>query len=129
MAMVTAAAQDLRVFPCCLGPACCRNRFDRRLAYQKARSILQVAEANQHDALVLGAFGCGAFGNDPEVIADIFQQLLNDEFTSFKVVVFAVVFSERLLQSFGRRFQMIKGSSDAQRYEELKTMATATLAS
>ena len=49
-------------------------------------------EANQHDSLVLGAFGCGVFKNDPFTVAKIFRQHLEStEFkNSFKKIIFAI---------------------------------------
>ena len=42
--------------------------------------------------IVLGAWGCGAFANDPHVIATCFRQLLEDETLRyvFKHVAFAI---------------------------------------
>jgi uncharacterized protein (TIGR02452 family) len=47
-----------------------------------------------HDqrALVLGAWGCGVFRNDPAVVADVFAGLLEDGFAAaFDRVTFAVL--------------------------------------
>ncbi len=38
--------------------------------------VLWLAEQQGHSHLVLGAWGCGAFGNDPEQIADLFRDAL-----------------------------------------------------
>ena len=54
--------------------------------------VLAVAQANGHDALVLGAWGCGTFANDPELIADLFRQALEGPFKgAFRRVTFAIV--------------------------------------
>jgi uncharacterized protein (TIGR02452 family) len=42
--------------------------------------------------LVLGAWGCGAFRNDPVMVADVFARLLESDpwRSAFTLVVFAV---------------------------------------
>jgi uncharacterized protein (TIGR02452 family) len=54
--------------------------------------VLAAAQANGHDALVLGAWGCGNFANDPALIADLFRQALQGPFKgTFRRVTFAVI--------------------------------------
>jgi len=54
--------------------------------------LLAHAEALGHGALLLGAWGCGAFGNDPETVAAGFARLLGDRFRGrFRRVHFAVL--------------------------------------
>lgn len=54
--------------------------------------VLATAQANGHDALVLGAWGCGNFANDPGMIADLFRQALDGAFKgAFRRVTFAIV--------------------------------------
>jgi uncharacterized protein (TIGR02452 family) len=55
----------------------------------RASRILQVAAAHRHRRLVLGAWGCGVFGNDPAVVAKAFARLLHTP-AGFDQVVFAV---------------------------------------
>jgi uncharacterized protein (TIGR02452 family) len=55
----------------------------------RASRILQVAAAHRHRRLVLGAWGCGVFGNDPAVVAEAFACLLQTP-AGFDQVVFAV---------------------------------------
>ena len=66
--------------------------------------VLAVAQANGHDALVLGAWGCGNFANDPALIADLFRQALNGPFKgAFRRVTIAVIDSspeKRCLSQF-----------------------------
>ena len=59
----------------------------------KIRTILRGAYNGGSRRLVLGAFGCGAFRNDPEVISKLFKEVLHsDEFCgAFKEVVFAII--------------------------------------
>lgn len=58
----------------------------------RIRNILAIAEANGVQALVLGAFGCGAFSNPPELVAKAFYQQLQygDYKNTFREVVFAI---------------------------------------
>ena len=63
----------------------------RSLLLERARRVLAVAAAKGHDALVLGAWGCGVFKNDPAVVADVFATLLEGDFADvFTVVSFAL---------------------------------------
>lgn len=59
----------------------------------RARKVLAVAQANGHERLVLGAWGCGVFRNDPAEVAEAFAEPLRPggEFAGrFGHVVFAV---------------------------------------
>jgi len=54
--------------------------------------VLAIAQANGHDARVLGAWGCGNFANDPALIADLFRQALQGQFKgAFRRVTFAII--------------------------------------
>jgi uncharacterized protein (TIGR02452 family) len=54
--------------------------------------ILKVALFHGYEALVLGAFGCGVFKNDPAIVAGIFKECLEAPAfkNQFKQIVFAV---------------------------------------
>lgn len=56
----------------------------------RALRVLQVAAAHGHRRLVLGAWGCGVFGNDPAVVAEAFAAALQSV-KRFDTVVFAVL--------------------------------------
>lgn len=64
----------------------------RKAVTRRIRNIFEVAMANGVDDLVLGAFGCGAFNNPPDMVAECFRQLLADEDYAghFRRVVFAI---------------------------------------
>lgn len=53
--------------------------------------VLTVARLQSVDTLILGAFGCGVFGNDPYEVATIFKTFLNTTYKNcFDKVVFAI---------------------------------------
>lgn len=57
---------------------------------KRAMHILTCAAAKGADILVLGAFGCGAFQNNPEVVARAYKIALAEFPKVFQKVVFAV---------------------------------------
>ena len=57
---------------------------------QRARKILSVAAANHVDCLVLGAFGCGAFKNDPNIVARAYRDIFPEFDGYFREIRFAV---------------------------------------
>lgn len=75
---------------------------------ERARRVLAVAHAHDHQHLVLGAWGCGVFRNDPATVARTFHQLLVGPYDGvFTQVVFAVLDSSskgRTLQAFQHQF-------------------------
>lgn len=61
---------------------------------RRADLVLGVAAAHGVDRLVLGAWGCGVFGNDPAMVARIFADLLGPRGPyahAFERVVFAIL--------------------------------------
>ena len=61
-----------------------------RLHLQRAKHILHVAALNHADVLVLGAFGCGAFANDPHVVAKAYADALKENKGRFRCIEFAI---------------------------------------
>ncbi|WP_436529806.1 TIGR02452 family protein [Actinoplanes sp. HUAS TT8] len=57
---------------------------------RRAARVLRVAAAHDHRELVLGAWGCGVFGNDPAEVARVFAEALAAG-PRFDLVVFAVL--------------------------------------
>ena len=54
--------------------------------------VLSIGVKHAHDSIVLGAWGCGAFGNDGHQIAELFHRALEQNFKgSYGQVVFAIV--------------------------------------
>lgn len=52
--------------------------------------ILDVAVLNGDETVILGAFGCGAFQNKPEVVARAAKEVITDYLHAFKTIEFAV---------------------------------------
>lgn len=73
----------------------------------KIRTIYRIGILNGHNSLVLGAWGCGAFGNPPEQMAQLFLNVLNEpEFNGkYKDIRFAIIEDHN---SRGRNFQTFK---------------------
>ncbi len=82
-----------------------------RLLRDRIRGMLSVAADRGCDALVLGAWGCGAFGNDPKQVAAAFAEALrefeHERGNPFRVVTFAIVDGsgeKARLRAFQRQF-------------------------
>jgi uncharacterized protein (TIGR02452 family) len=61
----------------------------------RAARVLAVAAAHGHRTLVLGAWGCGVFRNDPAVVAEAFAGQFARAQGNFDHVVFAVLDPQR----------------------------------
>jgi uncharacterized protein (TIGR02452 family) len=63
------------------------------LLFERATRILRIAEAHGHTNIILGAWGCGAFGNDPDMVAKVFGYAIFDNkegapiYNSFKKII------------------------------------------
>ena len=57
----------------------------------RCRYLLNVMEENGVDTPILGAYGCGVFGQDAAEVATIFKMLLRSGRYHFKTVIFAVI--------------------------------------
>ncbi|KOG46290.1 MULTISPECIES: TIGR02452 family protein [Streptomyces] len=59
---------------------------------RRAELVLEVAAVHGYRRLVLGAWGCGVFRNDPEQVAEAFRGLLAGRFAGvFERVVFGIL--------------------------------------
>ena len=94
--VITCAAPNLRGVPA--------NSFNRdegepiqlsdeelyKVHYKRAIKIMEVACANNVEVLILGAFGCGAFRNNPNVVAKAYKDAVEHFRHAFKEIEFAV---------------------------------------
>ena len=61
------------------------------LLVSRIDKILASAAVNGIDNLVLGAFGCGIFANNPRMVSSVFNTLLNQKYKNvFNNVIFAI---------------------------------------
>lgn len=63
---------------------------------RRIRIMMKIAMTNHYENLILGAWGCGAFGNDPKEVSECFRQVIIDEEYGkcFNEICFAVYGSE-----------------------------------
>lgn len=62
-----------------------------QLLYQRIKGMLCLALTYNYKSLVLGAWGCGAFGNDAEIVAKLFRQAFDEMNSPFDNIVMAVL--------------------------------------
>ncbi|GHU59332.1 TIGR02452 family protein [Clostridia bacterium] len=64
----------------------------RKLLGNRMAQLFNAAAENNAEAFVLGAWGCGVFGNPPEIVADEFRKTIENDGLGnyFKEIVFAV---------------------------------------
>jgi len=69
------------------------NEKLKEINYNKIKAIIECAIENNVDILILGAFGCGAFRNDPIIVSKEFKKILIDEgyYKYFEKVHFAIL--------------------------------------
>jgi uncharacterized protein (TIGR02452 family) len=84
----------------------------------RMEKVLSLAVVHGHNMLVLGAWGCGVFANDPERVACWFHRHLTGEGTfrrAFRKVVFAVLDrteARSMIRPFERRFGRLSENPD-----------------
>ena len=104
--IITCAAPNLRPNPSNGNDCNTRNAVDISrenlllLHERRAKKIFSVAAQKKVEVLVLGAFGCGAFCNDPNVVATAYYNVMPSFLNSFKTIEFAVYCSSNNLQNY-----------------------------
>ena len=69
--------------------------------------VLAICAENNYKTLILGAWGCGVFRNDPVIIAKMFKEQLTGKYKNiFNKVVFAIYSKdERFIRPFRKEFE------------------------
>lgn len=71
-----------------------------QLLMSRIRRIFALAAKEGNEVLILGAFGCGAFQNPPEVVARVFRKVLGEYRFAFETVEFAVYCAPRDMRNY-----------------------------
>lgn len=81
----------------CAAPYIANRKYTNKTALKelfksRIKNIFESAIDNDVDVLVLGAFGCGAFKNPPDVVAKAFHEVIeeNEYSKKFERIVFAI---------------------------------------
>lgn len=78
----------------CSAPALHRTGLCGNSLYEihlkRLRRILDVAAEDGNEIIILGAFGCGAFRNEPHIVAEAMMNVVKHYRHVFKAIVFAV---------------------------------------
>ena len=70
------------------------------LLTSRIRRIFEVAVSNENEVLILGAFGCGAFRNPPEIVAKVFYNVMQDFLGYFDTIEYAIYHTEREVSNY-----------------------------
>lgn len=77
------------------------TRCDLEKLYEsRIRRIFEIAVKNKAEVLILGAFGCGAFRNPPELVAKVFAEFTEKYRGCFDVIEYAVFHTEREMENY-----------------------------
>lgn len=59
----------------------------------KIKMMMEIPIANKVDVLILGAFGCGAYGTPPEEMAKLFKEVISEKRykNAFDYIVFSII--------------------------------------
>jgi uncharacterized protein (TIGR02452 family) len=69
--------------------------------YTRMEKVLAIAQLQQVEILILGAWGCGVFRNEPKTVAVLFKQIIQEKYpNAFKRIVFAVYDTSEKRQNF-----------------------------
>ncbi len=87
--VISCASPDLRIRPDRKSFTPTRTEL-AKIHEKRARRILDIAVSENVDVLILGAFGCGAFRNPPEIVSKVYSKVIRDYKYAFKTIEFAV---------------------------------------
>lgn len=81
----------------CAAPYLEKNKYTNKTVLKeifksRIKNIFEAALDNSVEVIVLGAFGCGAFKNPPDVVAKAFHEVIEENryYNCFKYILFAI---------------------------------------
>ncbi len=70
---------------------CTLEENEKALA-DRIRLVLEIAKDNKVNTLILGAYGCGVFQQNPEVVARLFREIAKEVFKNYSIeIIFAII--------------------------------------
>lgn len=66
------------------------DRLNYSTLKERIRFVIAVAALNKPDTLILGAYGCGVFGQNPFEVAKIFKDIFDEYPHMFDKIIFAI---------------------------------------
>ena len=85
----------------------------QELHEKRLRRILTIAKKEREDVVILGAFGCGAFQNPPEVVVRAYRKVLSEFLRDFRVIEFAVYCAPHAVKNYEAFYEAFgKGNED-----------------
>ena len=70
----------------------CSEEENNKALEARIRLVLEIARDNHVNTLILGAFGCGVFQQNPETVAKLFHQCSEQVFKNYTIeIIFAVI--------------------------------------
>ena len=95
VAVMTCAAPDIRE-----GMADMTQEIYEKMIYNRIMRMLVCAASRGYNNLVLGAWGCGAFGNDPKTMSDLFKKAARETDGLFETMEFAIIRNDERPENF-----------------------------
>ncbi|TKA23549.1 hypothetical protein B0A50_07127 [Salinomyces thailandicus] len=106
------APEDRVDSACSCGVSYCDR--DRELVTRKMKSVLRIAQSQGAQKLILGAWGCGAYGNPVKEVAKLWRKVIagsprqrrpnNERWEGIKEIVFAIP-DKSMVREFANAFE------------------------
>ena len=81
--VITCAAPDLR-------SDFISDQELEQLHQKRAKRIIETSISYNNDVLILGAFGCGAFRNNPQIVSLVYKNVVQNYLNAFDTIEFAI---------------------------------------